>query len=148
MKTILAMLFSTATLCAAAQDTSVIKMEYFIDTDPGVGKAASMSIPASADVTFPFTVNLTGYAIGFHKLYIRTRDNLGRWSLTARRNIEVLASQTQNNVVSGEYFIDQDPGFGAGSANQRFHSRYNGSSKLYCRPYRFDRRISQIVWQV
>ncbi len=115
MKKILALLFSTVTLMAAAQDTSVIKMEYFIDTDPGVGHATSMNIPASADVTFPFTVNLTGYAIGFHKLYIRTRDNLGRWSLTARRNIEVVASLTQNNVVSGEYFIDQDPGFGAGS---------------------------------
>ena len=116
MKTILAMLFSTATLWAAAQDTSVIKMEYFIDTDPGVGHATSMNIPASADVTFPFIVNLTGYAIGYHKLYIRTRDNLGKWSLTAKRNIEVLASQTKNNVVSGEYFIDQDPGFGAGTA--------------------------------
>jgi len=115
MKKILALLFSTATLMATAQDTSVIKMEYFVDTDPGVGNATSMNIPASADVTFPFTVNLTGYAIGYHKLYIRTRDNLGRWSFTARRNIEVLASQTQNNVVSGEYFIDQDPGFGAGS---------------------------------
>jgi len=115
MKTILTMLFSTATLWAAAQDTSVIKMEYFIDTDPGVGQATSMNIPASADVTFPFTVNLTGYSVGYHKLYIRTRDNLGRWSQTARRNVEVLASQTQNNVVSGEYFIDQDPGFGAGS---------------------------------
>jgi len=115
MKTILAMLFSTATLCAAAQDTSVIKMEYFIDTDPGVGHATSMNIPAAADVTFPFTVNLSGYTIGYHKLYIRTRDNLGRWSQTARRNVEVLASQTQNNVVSGEYFIDQDPGFGAGT---------------------------------
>src|SRR6185437_10256309 len=115
MKKILALLFSTATLMATAQDTSVIKMEYFVDTDPGVGNATSMNIPASADVTFPFTVNLTGYAIGYHKLYIRTRDNLGRWSQTARRTVEVLASQTQNNVVSGEYFIDQDPGFGAGS---------------------------------
>lgn len=115
MKKILAMLFSTVTLMAAAQDTSVIKMEYFVDTDPGVGHATSMNVPASADVTFPFTVNLTGYSTGYHKLYIRTRDNLGRWSLTAKRNIEVLPAQTQNSVVSGEYFIDQDPGFGAGT---------------------------------
>lgn len=115
MKKILAMLFSTVTLMAAAQDTSVIRMEYFVDTDPGVGHATSMNVPASADVTFPFTVNLTGYSTGYHKLYIRTRDNLGRWSLTAKRNIEVLPAQTQNSVVSGEYFIDQDPGFGAGT---------------------------------
>lgn len=115
MKKILAMLFSTVTLMAAAQDTSVIRMEYFVDTDPGVGHATSMNVPASGDVTFPFTVNLTGYSTGYHKLYIRTRDNLGRWSLTAKRNIEVLPAQTQNSVVSGEYFIDQDPGFGAGT---------------------------------
>lgn len=116
MKTILAMLFSTATFYVAAQDTTITRLEYFIDTDPGVGNAVSMNIPSSADVSFPFTVDLTNYSIGYHKLYIRTRDNLGRWSLTARRNIEVLPSSTLNNVVTGEYFIDEDPGFGAGKA--------------------------------
>ena len=112
----LAVLFSTATLWVSAQDTSVIKMEYFIDTDPGVGGATQLNVPASGDVTFPFTIDLSGYDIGYHKLYIRTRDNLGRWSQTAKRNIEVIASQTQNNVVNGEYFIDQDPGFGEGTS--------------------------------
>lgn len=116
MKTILAMLFSTATFCVVAQDTSINRLEYFIDTDPGVGNATSINIPSSADVSFPFTVDLTSYSIGYHKLYIRTRDNLGRWSLTARRNIEVLPASAQNNIVSGEYFIDDDPGFGAGKA--------------------------------
>lgn len=115
MKTILAMLFATATLCATAQDTMVVKMEYYIDADPGVNNATSINIPAAANVTFPFTVDLTEYSIGYHKLYIRTRDNLGRWSLTARRNIEVLPAAVQNNVVSGEYFIDVDPGYGGAS---------------------------------
>lgn len=115
MKTILAMLFSSATFCAMAQDTTILRLEYFIDADPGIGNATSMNIPASEDVSFPFTVNLTGYSNGYHKLYIRTLDNLGRWSLTVRRNIEVLPSSTLNNVVGGEYFIDEDPGFGAGT---------------------------------
>ena len=114
MKTILAMLFSSATFFAIAQDTAVIQMEYFIDNDPGVGNATAINIPAAADVNFPFTVSLTGYSHGYHKLYIRTRDDMGRWSHTARRNIEVLPSSTLNNVINGEYFIDQDPGFGAG----------------------------------
>ncbi len=100
MKTILAMLFSTAMLCAAAQDTSIIKMEYFIDTDPGVGNATSINIPAASDVTFPFTVDVSSYSIGYHKLYIRTRDNLGRWSLTARRSIEVIPLETNNDVIN------------------------------------------------
>jgi hypothetical protein len=116
MKRFLAMLFTTATICAAAQDTTVIKMEYYVDADPGIGNATPVNvIPASVDVTFPFTIDLTGYTIGHHKLYIRTRDNLVSWSLTARRNFEVLPPAVQNKVMGGEYFIDSDPGHGAGS---------------------------------
>ena len=90
-----------------------MKLEYFVDSDPGIGNASSINIPSNVDVTFPFTIDLSAYSIGYHNLYIRTKDNLGRWSLTARRNIEVLPAEAKRDVVSGEYFIDEDPGFGA-----------------------------------
>lgn len=115
MKTILVMLFSTATLMAAAQDTTVIKMEYFIDQDPGVGKATSINIPAAKNVTFNFTANVASYSLGYHKLFIRTRDDLGRWSLTAIRSIEIIPPDVANNLINGEYFIDTDPGYGQAS---------------------------------
>src|SRR5947208_2000840 len=99
MKTILAWLFTTITLHAVAQDTAIVKLEYFIDNDPGVNNATSVSIPSNVDVTFPFTIDLTGYATGYHNLYIRTKDDLGQWSLTTRRNIEVLPPQAPANVV-------------------------------------------------
>lgn len=113
MKTILITLFAVAAFCARAQDTTIVGLEYFIDEDPGTGNATSVNIPPGTDVTFPFTVNLAGYRGGYHKLYIRTKDNLGRWSLTARRNFEVLPAPVRNDVVSAEYFIDEDPGYGA-----------------------------------
>ena len=45
-------------------------------------------------------------------MYIRTKDSDGKWGLTARRNIELLQSLAKTIIVSGEYFIDADPGFG------------------------------------
>lgn len=113
MKTMFSMLLATISFWAAAQDTAVVQLEYFIDTDPGAGNATRVNIPPGEDVNFPFTINLSGYAPGYHRLYIRSRDSVGNWSLTARRNVEVVPLSLKTNVVGGEYFIDEDPGFGA-----------------------------------
>ena len=71
-----------------------------------------LNVTPAADGTFPFTANITGLAVGYHKLYIRTKDSNGKWSFTGRKNVEVFASDTKTTLVSGEYFIDADPGFG------------------------------------
>ena len=47
---------------------------------------------------------------------IRTKDNLGRWSLTTRNNVEVFTPDAKVSIVSGEYFIDADPGYGNANA--------------------------------
>ena len=116
MKTILFLAFLTIGFHASGQDTTVTKMEYFIDADPGVGNGTALTIPPLSNVTFSFNLDISGYSVGYHKLYLRARDNLGRWSITARRNLEVIPPQAQNNVVTGEYFIDADPGYGNGKA--------------------------------
>ncbi|HZW70268.1 MAG TPA: T9SS type A sorting domain-containing protein, partial [Hanamia sp.] len=48
---------------------------------------------------------------GYHKLYARFLDNLGKWSLTLRRNMEVYKDEN-NKVLNGEYFFKTDEGFG------------------------------------
>lgn len=105
--------------CAGVSLTSlaqnVVQVEYFIDTDLGFGKNTLVNLTPSADGTFPLSVPVSGFQPGFHKLYIRTKNSDGKWSLTARRNIEVLASNGKTTVISGEYFIDTDPGFGKAS---------------------------------
>lgn len=114
MKTILSLVCVVISFCATAQDTTVHRMEYFIDDDPGYGRGTALNINPAEEATFTFNVNLSGYTVGYHKFYLRTRDNLGRWSITARRNIEVLPPVSENDMISGEYFIDADPGVGMG----------------------------------
>ena len=75
--------------------TSIENGEYFIDTDPGFGMAAAVTITSPDSILLQnFTAVTTGLSEGFHKLYGRFEDNRGRWGLTWRRNIEVYKSDT------------------------------------------------------
>lgn len=91
---------------------NVVQGEYFIDTDLGYGNNTLVNFTPASDAIFNLSITVSSNTPGFHKLYIRTKDDSGRWSLTARRNIEVLASEVKTTIVNGEYFIDTDPGFG------------------------------------
>ena len=111
MKKILILLFCLG-LSIASLGQNVVQGEYFIDTDLGVGNNTQVTFIPSSDNSFPFTIDLSSYTPGYHKLYIRTKDSGGNWSFTSRRNVEVLASEAKTIFVKGEYFIDTDPGFG------------------------------------
>ena len=100
--------------------------EYFIDTDPGVGLGTgipSITIGDSVYKTFSFsTASLTNTGLfgGFHQVFYRFRDSLGRWSFTDNMPFYVYDTTRTNQVVSaqinqGEYFIDTDPGVGSGT---------------------------------
>jgi|GEM_PF-4770758 len=86
------------------------KIEYFIDADPGHGSGVDMPVTANFNVSLPNTV-----ADGFHFLSIRARDVNNRWSVVGVRPFykETLPS---TSITALEYFIDADPGFGAGTA--------------------------------
>ena len=114
MKHFIILLFC-AGISLASLSQNVVQGEYFIDKDLGFGKNTLINFTPAADGTFQLTVNVSSFQPGYHKLYIRTEDGDGKWSLTARRNIEVLASNAKTTITSGEYFIDTDPGFGKAS---------------------------------
>src|ERR1019366_2731316 len=115
MKNFIFLLFCTG-ISLSSLSQNIVEGEYFIDTDLGFGNNTLVSFIPSVDSTYSLNINLSSYQPGFHKLYIRTKDSNGNWSLTARRNIEVLPSGAKTTIVSGEYFIDTDPGFGKASA--------------------------------
>jgi hypothetical protein len=96
-----------------AQD--ILRIEYFIDTDPGHGNATPVSITQSPSVNAGFTLNTSGLAGGTHFLYARAETTDGRWSETSV--VPVIATQFEQpgNIVQMEYFIDTDPGFGMGT---------------------------------
>jgi PKD repeat protein len=106
----------------------ITRVEYFIDTDPGLGNGTSVNFIPDEDTTrisSTFTVPLTTVENGFHTLYLRTRDAQGRWSITHEHiffNTEL--PPADQSLAAAEYFIDQDPGFGKGTpitvpANQK-----------------------------
>ena len=57
--------------------------EYFIDSDPGFGNATSIPLTSSTDFSVNnYSLNISSIASGVHRLYFRTRDNNGVWSLS------------------------------------------------------------------
>lgn len=60
----------------------IVKMEYFIDVDPGYGKASSISITPANDISMlVFDADISNVSNGAHKLGIRSLDANGAWSL-------------------------------------------------------------------
>ncbi len=98
----------------------LVSGEYFIDTDPGVGKGISFAIAQGNTVNTVLNLNTAGLSSGFHHLYVRVKNTAGVWSHYEGRAFYIITpafqNQTQPALVSGEYFIDTDPGIGKATA--------------------------------
>lgn len=97
------------------QTVFVEAAEYFIDTDPGFGQGTAFTINPDTNLTASFDIGLNSIDEGFHNLFVRVKDNNGRWSLTNKRSFLYETVAIENpNIQRIEYFIDNDPGFGSG----------------------------------
>lgn len=100
---------------------SLTQLEYFFDTDPGVGNGTGTMLTLPLDtVNGTASIMTTGLAPGFHVLYYRARDVNQTWSLYQQRSFYI-ADSTQYNEPAGisrlEYFFDTDPGAGSAPAS-------------------------------
>ncbi len=100
-----------------AQDPDITAMEYYIDTDPGVGAGTTIPVTAAAAVDVNFTIPTGSLSPGFHNLVIRAQDQNGLWSIQESRPFFIATSSptTTANISAVEYYIDTDPGFGNGT---------------------------------
>lgn len=117
MKTIMLWLLVTMYYCTNGQPL-INKMEYFFDADPGIGQAINIPINAAQNIdSFNFQANTNALAPGLHKLYIRSRDANGRWSLSSNTTVykEPVLNKSFGDIIGVEYFFDIDPGFGNGT---------------------------------
>ena len=93
---------------------NIVKLEYFIDTDAGLGQG--IDIPISPNTTVNQGLNIplpSNLPIGFHKFFIRAKDASGKWSTVFFQNFfKTNDLPTLQNIVKLEYFVDTDPGFG------------------------------------
>jgi gliding motility-associated-like protein len=119
--------------------------EYFIDTDPGVGSGMALTMTGGV-IDQNYIVPTTGLSDGIHKLYVRTINADGTWSLYDKNVFYINPNQGNTAAIaSAEYFFDTDPGIGNGTtlamtgsnADQNYNIPTTGLSdgihKLYVR---------------
>jgi len=67
---------------SAVPQPKVVRVEYFIDTDPGYGNGKPVTITSATDVaSVIFDADISTVPNGSHKLGIRSLDENGAWSL-------------------------------------------------------------------
>ena len=94
---------------------NITSAEYFIDSDPGFGNGTPIPVTAAPEVTINYAVDLSTINDGFHVLYFRSKDDSGLWSIAfAKPFYKQSPIQISPDIVSMEYFIDNDPGNGNG----------------------------------
>lgn len=162
MKKYLTIIFSTLCFFAGAQTpypaappppASINSIEYFIDNNPDFGSGTALTgFVSSANINgFNGTVSLSALPAGFHRIYFRSKDADGKWSLTGNAffdnyTVPVYATTpAPAGAITGiEYFIDGNPNFSGGTALTGFISSanisgFNGTVNLGALPMGFHR---------
>ncbi|MBK8280918.1 MAG: hypothetical protein IPK94_12575 [Saprospiraceae bacterium] len=63
--------------------SNITRIEYYIDTDPGFGKATSVSVTPSINIVDKvIAINPTNLAEGVHRFYVRAMNAAGAWGFT------------------------------------------------------------------
>jgi hypothetical protein len=89
--------------------------EYFIDSDPGMGKANPLAISNVDSLKTNFAISLSGVTNGVHEVTIRLRDSIGKWTMAESRFFNVFPpAEKTSPLASFEIFFDSDPGVGKG----------------------------------
>ena len=109
-------------LIAETQNTStppllnITEIEYLIDNDPGVGAAQSTSISASTTIDINDLLDVNALSNGFHTISYRAKDENNQWGFYETRIFyiqnAVNPNPTPENIISLEYYFDDDPGQG------------------------------------
>ncbi len=95
---------------------NIIRTEYFFNTDPGIGAATNANADGSPNVAdASLSPSLTGLEPGINLLFTRSQDAQGRWSHTNAKSFTLVQSPALPSIVKTEYFLNTDPGFGAGT---------------------------------
>ena len=110
-------------LVLPAAAPNIESVEYFFNSDPGLGQGMQAAFISGSD-SLSLAIDVSGLSSGFHSVFFRSRDALGRWSHTAARSFLMLALPPQAaNLSTLEYFFDSDPGLGQG-----MQATFNGGS--------------------
>ncbi len=82
------------------------EIEYFIDTDPGVGNGELLSIPLQDTLKVVIPIEVTGLALGVHNLFIRVKDLDDEWSISQYSTFEVVRGLSLKVFLEGPYIVE------------------------------------------
>jgi hypothetical protein len=134
---------------AASTDgiVEVAGLEYFFDTDPGLGLGTQIATDQALSVSLSNSLNTSGLTKGFHTLYLRGKTPAGRWGAYESKVVYVQPNVPATLLTNrAEYFFDTDPGVGQATqvtftSTQELNTSINiasqaltkGAHKLYLR---------------
>ena len=110
---------TTFWICIVLAQPNISRIEYCIDTDPGLGNGTLVNFSGTNDVSTSFTINTLPLNPGCHLIIVRSKDVNGAWSHDNRWLFLKPYPLNNNGVVPNiskiEYYLDSDPGYGNGS---------------------------------
>ena len=69
---------------------NITQLEYFWDVDPGIGLANPLPCtPPAQTIQEDFQISLASLVVGDHYLYIRAKDDYGKWSLYSKDTVNI-----------------------------------------------------------
>ncbi|MBU0488967.1 MAG: PKD domain-containing protein [Bacteroidetes bacterium] len=94
----------------------ITKIEYFLDDEPGFGNGVTVPLSPATVIDTALSFDLSGLPTGLHFLNVRAADSSGTWSHTYMYPLMLKGSMILADIISIEYFVDNDPGFGNGNS--------------------------------
>ncbi len=94
--------------------SKISNIEYFFDTDPGVGNATNVAVSSTPTLNENVTLSINSLSSGIHILHMRSKNEANKWSLYGRQPFYIanFSAALNNTIIAAEYFFDTDPGTG------------------------------------
>ena len=83
--------FTRAIYVMSDKPSTLSRMEYFFDSDPGYGNATAIAGAKDGEETY--SLSLSGLEPGAHSIHLRGQDNQGNWSSVWNRTFYVAAKR-------------------------------------------------------
>ncbi|PWI30435.1 hypothetical protein DI383_08290 [Flavobacteriaceae bacterium LYZ1037] len=92
----------------------IVEAEYYFNSDPGLGNGTHIDVSDVASLDENFSIPTSSLNIGTHRMFMRVKNSDNSWSMYDNKTFRVsdLPEINTASIITAEYFIDVDPGFG------------------------------------
>ncbi len=94
----------------------IVSLEYWFDTDPGIGNATAITLSPSQLVNQVIPIPLNELSVGFHKIGIRVKNEDGTWSFYDQKLFYINEEYIVSPLSEAEFLFDAEFGFGTGTS--------------------------------